>query len=251
MWGVVTVISLGFAFPWMRAKLIEYRMNHSRFGNINFTFYIPIRDLWALFIPWLVTYLTYLAAIVALGFYCWPEVQFIWDLAMGTQSLNNLTVGMANCYVAFIVLFLIFPFLLVWYRTRELQFTINGIRLAGHGFDSFVRPPFVLWRIILTLLFYILIPAALVTMFMILFYIFKFSGIVQLMIIIAMVTSTILILFVLTILTHLIFRLPVISHICDTLNGPDKTVFEEIIQATKQDPSYGEGLADAFDVGAI
>lgn len=251
LWGMVTVISLGFAFPWMRAKLIEYRMNHSRFGNTNFTFHMPIQDLWGLFIPWLVTYLLYFGSIVALAFYYWPELQFIWNLATGTETPVILTEGMVKGYAAFIVLFLMFPFFLVWYRTRELQFTINGIRLAGHGFESHARPTFVLWRIILTLLFYVLIPAGLVAIFMALFYLSTLTGLIQPIITVAMIISAVLVLVVFPILTHLVFHLPVISHICDTLNGPDQSVFEEIIQSTNQDPSYGEGLADAFDVGAI
>ena len=158
---------------------------------------------------------------------------------------------MVKGYAAFIVLFLMFPIFLVWYRTRELQFTINGIRLAGHGFESHARPPFVLWRIILTLLFYVLIPAGLVAIFMALFYLSTLTGVIQPIVTVAMIISAVLVLVVFPILTHLVFYLPVISHICDTLNGPDKSVFEEIIQSTNQDPSYGEGLADAFDVGAI
>lgn len=86
---------------------------------------------------------------------------------------------------------------------------------------------------------------------MALFYLSTLTGMIQPIITIAMIISAILVLIVFPILTHLVFHLPVISHICDTLNGPDQAVFEEIIQSTNQDPSFGEGLADAFDVGAI
>ena len=251
MWGVATVISLGLVFPWMRAKLIEYRMNHSRFGNTNFVFYMPMQDLWGLFIPWLVTYLVYLGAIISFVFYYWPELQFTWNLVTAAETPKNLTVGMVTGYAAFFFLFLMFPIFLVWYRVKELQFTINGIRLAEQGFESQVSPLFVLWRMTLTLLFYILIPAALIAIFSTFFYLFTLGGLTQTIIVAVTIIFAVLVLIVFPILTHLVFHLPVIRHICDTLIGPNQTVFEEIIQSTNQDPSFGEGLADAFDVGAI
>ena len=60
-----------------------------------------------------------------------------------------------------------------------------------------------------------------------------------------------LFLFVFPILVHLMFRFHAVRHVCETLKVPDQGIFEQIIQSTQKDPSYGEGMADAFDVGAI
>jgi len=263
LWGVVTVLSLGLAFPWMRAKLIEYRMNHSRFGNTTLTFHMPMQDLWGLFIPWLATYLVCFGALLSLAFFYWSDLESIWNLAMGTTEAVDLKPGSFAGFGAFFILFLSFPIFLVWYRTRELQFTINGIKLENYDFYSQLRPSFVLWRIFLTLVVCgIILAGSPVVLFAITSVWFEFGDLADLtpetttqvilpLWILFVIVIGLLFLFVFPILVHLMFRFHAVRHVCETLNVPDQAIFEQIIQSTQQDPSYGEGMADAFDVGAI
>lgn len=263
MWGCVTVLSLGIAFPWMRAKLIEYRMNNSRFGNTTLTFHMPMQDLWGLFIPWLATYLVFFGATFSLAFFYWSDLESIWNMAMETAEPVDLKPGSFVGFGAFFILFLSFPIFLVWYRTRELQFTINGIKLENYDFYSQLRPSFVLWRIFLTLVVCGIIFAGIPFIFI------AVSGlgfglgslpdltpeamaqaILSLWLLFVIVIAVLFFL-VFPVLVHLMFRFHAVRHVCETLSVPDQVIFEQIIQSTQQDPSYGEGMADAFDVGAI
>lgn len=263
LWGLVTLATLGIAFPWMRAKLIEYRMNHSRFGNATFTFHMPVQDLWGLFIPWLGTYLVSFGAVFSLVFFYWGDLEAIWNMGMGTVSSVDLKPGSLAGYIAIFTLFLSFPIFLVWYRTRELQFTINGIRVEGHSFLSRIRPPFVLWRIFLTLIvcgvLFITVPVVFFLTSTLWFGVADLADltpetvaqvIIPVIILFAIVIGF-LFLFIFPVIIHLMFRFHAVWHVCETLLVPDQYILEQIVQSTQQGPSYGEGMADAFDVGAI
>ena len=42
---------------------------------------------------------------------------------------------------------------------------------------------------------------------------------------------------------------PLMVHICSTLAISDPTRLDQVVRSTEAPPSFGEGLADAFDVG--
>jgi hypothetical protein len=53
------------------------------------------------------------------------------------------------------------------------------------------------------------------------------------------------------ILSYVILRYEIVAHVCRTLEISDMAAFDRVIQSTQDVPATGEGLADAFDVGAI
>ncbi len=53
------------------------------------------------------------------------------------------------------------------------------------------------------------------------------------------------------ILSYVILRYEIVAHVCRTLEISDMAAFGRVVQSTEDVPATGEGLADAFDVGAI
>ena len=51
--------------------------------------------------------------------------------------------------------------------------------------------------------------------------------------------------------SYLILRYEIVAHVCRTLEISDMAAFGRVVQSTEDVPATGEGLADAFDVGAI
>ena len=51
--------------------------------------------------------------------------------------------------------------------------------------------------------------------------------------------------------SYLILRYEIVTHVCRTLEISDMAAFGRVVQSTEDVPATGEGLADAFDVGAI
>ena len=43
----------------------------------------------------------------------------------------------------------------------------------------------------------------------------------------------------------------ILKHVCRTLEIGNLSAVEAVVQDTRQSPKFGEGLADAFDVGAV
>jgi len=62
------------------------------------------------------------------------------------------------------------------------------------------------------------------------------------------VIPIILLLFFLPMINLLLFYYPVIRHIATTLRLTDISSLERIVQSSRDDPRFGEGLAAALDV---
>ena len=60
-------------------------------------------------------------------------------------------------------------------------------------------------------------------------------------------------LFIPNLAVHLLFLVPFVRHVVDTLSVENAEEIETIVQGVRDDPRFGEGLADAMsiDVGAI
>jgi hypothetical protein len=53
------------------------------------------------------------------------------------------------------------------------------------------------------------------------------------------------------VLTYLWLYVPILKHVCRTMEISDLGAADAIAQSTAPAPRFGEGLADAFDVGVI
>ena len=115
-WSLLTVFTLGIAFPWMRVALMRYRINNARYGSTKLEFNCPEQ---ALIGVWLVNYATLIAAVVS--FWTFAPLGFL--------------------FVAAAILLFIF------YRVREFRYFVGAMSIAGVTFESFVDTRRVIWII--------------------------------------------------------------------------------------------------------
>lgn len=241
-WLLLTVLSLGIAYPWRSMALWQYRLSHTRFGTTPLQFEARAARLLPI---WLAMLAPVWAAVIAMIY------------AASTHDAPNPAGGIAagGGILAAVVLT---PPLYTVYRVREARLVVGGIRLGEAGFASRLRTlpilgaVFAMLGLALVALGIVVVPSALA----------GFEAARQaaasggppqipdvsvLAILLSVVAFTVL----LPMLGTLILQTAVVRGVAATTSVDHAEALETVAQATDRGPSYGEGLADAFDVGAF
>ncbi len=238
-WSLLSVVTLGMAYPWMRVALMRYRLQHTRFGQTRFDFAGSGK---ALFGPFLLAFglpvaltLAFLAANPDLGGTLTDSV------AAGAEpEFTNVEVRAP----ALLLVWLAVPFLYIWYRVREFRYMVGCTRFADVSFASAARSSRIIWMSVLTV---VTIVGLAVVVFGGMFALAAdgpMFGFTVPLVVLLYISLT-------PVLSYLILRYEIVAHVCRTLKISDMAAFERVVQSTEDVPATGEGLADAFDVGAI
>ncbi len=238
-WSLLSVVTLGMAYPWMRVALMRYRIQYTRFGQTRFDFAGSGK---ALFGPFLLAFglpvaltLAFLAANPDLG-------RALMDSPATGAEVEIPAVEVRAS--ALLIVWLAVPFLYIWYRVREFRYMVGCTRFADVSFRSAARSSRIIWMSVLTV-------AAIIGLAGVVF-----GGMVAMVVDSPAFGFTIPLVVLLYIsltpvLSYLILRYEIAAHVCRTLKISDMAAFDRVIQSTEDVPATGEGLADAFDVGAI
>ncbi|HWT31734.1 MAG TPA: DUF898 family protein [Propylenella sp.] len=107
-WDLVTVLTLGFAYPWRSAALERYKLGHTRYGNIA-------------------------GAFVGRGLTLFRRGGWLWALFLASAALAGVLLASGQ-WVSGIVLAvavsLASPFLLPVFRAMELRWWLEGVRFG-------------------------------------------------------------------------------------------------------------------------
>jgi uncharacterized membrane protein YjgN (DUF898 family) len=238
-WSLLSVVTLGMAYPWMRVALLRYRIQHTRFGQTRFDFAGSGK---ALFGPFLLAFGLPVALTVAF---------LAANPDLGRAAVDSLAAGaepeFTNVEVrapALLTVWLAVPFLYIWYRVREFRYMVGCTGFADVSFASAARSSRIIWMSVLTVV--AIVGLAVVV----------FGGMFALaadgpMFGFTVPLVVLLYISVTPILSYVILRYEIVAHVCRTLEISDMAAFDRVIQSTEDVPATGEGLADAFDVGAI
>ncbi len=237
-WTLLSVVTLGMAYPWMRVALMRYRIQHTRFGQTRFDFAGSGK---ALFGPFLLAFgLPVVLTLAFLG--ANPDLggAAVETVAGGAEpEFTNIEVHAP----ALLLVWLAVPFLYIWYRVREFRYMVGCTRFAEVSFASAARSARIIWMSVLTV-GAVILPAF---VFGVIFALAAdgpgFGFMVTLVVVLYIIVTPIL--------SYVILRYEIVAHVCRTLEISDMAAFGRVVQSTEEVPATGEGLADAFDVGAI
>lgn len=260
-WWIVRILTLGIIHPWANVNLMRYKVRRMRFGDTNFDFDGSGKELIG---PWLIAWgvpvLTFLVTIaisllVAIGVSLLraeggsePTQEELIRLGVQVGGVSfPIVVGIA--VVAFFLTF-------IWYRVRELRYFASCTRFGDATLASTAKAR----RIVLPMLL-----AGVILMAVFLLFIAVVAGVVSALIssdsanamavraFAPLVSIAIALagLLLTPIVTYPTVVFSIIRHVWRTLSVSDARAFEGAVQATGEGPKFGEGLADAFDVGAI
>jgi uncharacterized membrane protein YjgN (DUF898 family) len=249
-YAVLSVITLGWAVPWMTAELQKYEVENARFGVENFRYegtgtgllraWVPCAALWSLGI-----------VIVIVGVVVdWAGMQ-----RMFSPSVAEFNVHAAAFSGLSIITFIVSIPFYFYYRITALRYMLSSSNLSEVGFVA----EFSGWRLVGYGALYFLIVIGLMAVVVLLFSSFSvlaaLSGGEELTNpgaamagILLSAIPIILLLFFLPMMSLLFFYYPAIRHIATTLRLTEISSLERIVQSSKDDPRFGEGLAAALDV---
>ncbi len=256
LYGLLTVATLGLAYPWLRLATTRYFANHARFGSTACS--IDARPGW-LFRRWLWVIAPILAAIllfVAVNGENFEALASLWSALREGKVIAR--PGRLGLFVVrkfdFWPMWLVLPglILLIWYRVSEFRYFVSALRIGETRLESRMVTEIVYG---VHLVFYVVVAVA--GMFFILTVVglgvlFKQMGVTDSQLMFLIYSLAALSGYWLYGFFRMLFvRITLLTNLCDTLRLERAEALEWTVQSTAALPGHGEGLADALDVGGL
>ena len=152
LYGLLVLVTLGFAAPWRNVAVQRYLMDRTRFGGEHFRFDGSGRDLIPIWSLVILTGYTAIALIIVVNLQLTTYILDVFTRAGGLEegiAIEELT-GRINPYGWWPCLLLPVSFVLqLWYSVRQFTYFVNRTTLGATSFASSLRTPQVIWYIII------------------------------------------------------------------------------------------------------
>lgn len=249
---LVSIGSIGIAYPWMRHWLIQYRVQHMRFGQTYFQYAgspMLLAKRW--WIALAVCLSPFLIAAVTAGIPSqWEFEAFLYNF----QKDEPTGVGMSTITQAYLAAYsfasLAGVIMYIWYRVGEFRVVAINISLGEATMESSLSTGRIFGLIGIMIVLYIL-------MFLVIFAaatMFGGLGAIGGSPIPGIVFGFAVFVFVfggMVVITTGIFGTLQARAVLTSIRVYKKRTLVDIAQSEQSEQKYGEGLADAFDVGAF
>jgi uncharacterized membrane protein YjgN (DUF898 family) len=256
-YGLLTVVTLGLALPWMHVALARYKLNNTTFGNR--TMHIQAKGS-ALFWRWLVVMALVL---VPLALAVLPNLSALLHPVYVEQPKGPPTLQTPHPGAfAFLFLAVVLGGLaLVWYRIEAFRYLAARVRLAAIQLHSSAKGMSGVGQVLL----YCLGLIGLVVVMGVAFAVLSLAAqpivkgaiaaktltpltIVMVSVAIALPIYIVL-LWAMQLITYCWLWIPIIKHLATTLDVENFAAANEIAQSTQ--PRQKLGIADSFELGAF
>jgi uncharacterized membrane protein YjgN (DUF898 family) len=265
-YGVLTVVTLGLALPWMHVALARYKLNNTCFGNR--TMHVEAKGS-ALFGRWLVV-MAVIAIPLALAIL--PNLSALLHpvyVDIAVTGKNAAAAAPKMIQLPHPILLAIIPALaiglgvlaLVWYRIEAFRYLASRVQLGAMRLHSDARGMIGVGQILLFGLGLLGLSIAMGIVFAVLGVIavplVKAAIIdktiepqtIGLIAFAVMLPVYILLLWVMQLVTYCWLWIPIIKHLATTLDIENFAAVSEIAQSTQ--PRQKLGIADSFELGAF
>ena len=245
-WTILTLVTLGLAYPWMKADLWRYQVQHTRLGSRAFDFDGDARKL----LPAWLCVLTPVAGAMA----AWIGASYMGDGVPGPAIRASDPATMLPGALVLIAI-LVLPFSYTVFRVRLTRFMIQGVRFGDAHMISGLRLGPILRSLLLTgIAILALTGPALWWLEAASRGILKGGGmdigvVGALAAPLALLTATLILAMPLAI--GAILGYDVARQLVTTTSVVNATAFESAVQSAGRQPAHGEGLADALDIGGL
>lgn len=266
-YGLLTVVTLGFALPWMHVALARYKLNNTCFGNRTMRIEAKGSDLFARWLLVMVVIgipvvLAVLPNLSALLHPVYSDLPSAGKATAGAPPLKMLQLPhplLLAMLPAFAVMLGFFA--LVWYRIEAFRYLASRVRLGTMQLHSDARGLQGVGQVLLYGLGLMGISIAMGIVFAIL-------AVVAIPIVKAAIVGKtvapqtvgvigaavavpiyIVILWVMQLVTYCWLWIPIIKHLATTLDIENFAAASTIAQSTQ--PRQKLGIADSFELGAF
>lgn len=260
-WALANILTLGITVPWAHVALQRYEITNAIFGRTNFGYAGQAREVFRWWWPVLLCFFlagVSWAALIFTNLENSPDIsqlETIEDPELEGQILFSFFLFWGIRLLPGLVFALLAVGFLVRFRLAMVQYLFNVLSLAGARFHSRMNK----WRVFI---YWLVSMVAIVIPFVLTFGVLialaiesptggtLLTGFPAFLLFIGFVLAF---LFVPNLAVHLLFLVPFIRHVVETLSVENAAEIETIVQGVRDDPRFGEGLADAMsiDVGAI
>lgn len=246
LWTVVAIVTLGWAYPWLQAFRLNYQLNNTQFGDTGFTYQ---GTAWGLFkIYWPAILIAQVVICIALvGLSLLNAV----DISADTSEIVDKDIFSKDGYEGWVlvggglVVFMILSVLSFAVRVWEFRYLVEKTSFETATFTSNLTIRSVLsiflLLLVLGLVGYLGVAAIVV------FLISAASESAVFILLIGFFVGYV----AFDILKMLFLIVPLVSAVCKSLKINNFEAFEHAAASARESPKYGEGFADAMDVGAF
>jgi uncharacterized membrane protein YjgN (DUF898 family) len=265
-YGLLTVVTLGVALPWMHVALARYKLNNTCFGNRSM--HVEAKGS-ALFGRWLVV-MAVIAIPLALAIL--PNLSALLHPAyvdIAVTGKKSAAAAPKMLQLPHPILLAIFPALsvilgvlaLIWYRIEAFRYLASRVGLGTMQLNSDARGMIGVGQVLLFGLGMIGLSIAMGLVFAVLGFvalpIVKAAIVgktiapqtIGLVAVAVMLPVYIILLWVLQLITYCWLWIPIIKHLATTLDIANFAAVSEIAQSTQ--PRQKLGIADSFELGAF
>ncbi len=257
-YGVLTVVTLGLALPWMQVALARYKLDNSTFGNR--TMHIEARGI-DLFWRWLVVIA---AIVVPLALAVLPNLSALLHPVYIPQDKGAPTLDVPHP-LAMLFLFvaaLAGVLMLIWYRVEAYRYLASRVTLSEMRLRSAARGSMAVGQ---ALLFGLGMIGMIIGISLVFFLVTGVAGpLVRAMIATGQTVSPVTVvligfatllpiyigvLWVFQLAIYCWLWIPIIKHLAATLDIENFAAVNEIAQSSQPRPKLG--IADSFELGAF
>lgn len=249
-WTVLTILTLGVAYPWMAVELWRYQITHTRIGETVIEFRGSGKDL---ILPWLLVVFPGLFIFFSnlVNLYLMFDVA---DIGSTSPVPTETSAPVAAFHIQAIPTWLLimnavaFIALLVssfWYSIRLARYQISGMSLEEASITS--QLPF--GRLMAfggIALGVFAVPVIIIGVLM-----FPASGTAQGTLIALAMIGLFAGFILFPIAWTLIYTFEFIKQLFITITITNPAAFETVVQSAAESQKTGEGLADALDIGGL
>ena len=259
---VASVATVGLALPWARDRLNRYRIGNMRFGTMPFRYQGTAGGLYRrAAAPSALFYLPLLGALI----FAFDDIGVLVERATPDEE-GGFSAPVESGQFDFLAwVFLAYlggAIGYFWFKVREFRYAVSNIQLGDAHFDLTLSSARVLIRGFLVGLLLLVVAGVLggllVTVIGGLIAAGGFAGGEAAILHMVLIGYAISIVFFLPVLILLrstwtaLFWVPLLHQVCEGMTVSNADSLEAAAQAAGADAALtGEGLADAFDVGAI
>lgn len=253
LYGLMTVATLGLAYPWLRVATTRYFAGNARFGSTGVSFNARAGRLFGRWLTVAAPALAAMGLFIAVNGEGFEALGSLWNGLREDKVMTNPVALVVSAVGKFhlMPLWLVVPSfaLFAWYRVGEFRYFVGAMRIGETRLRSRMDTP-----IVYGVYFAFLVVVGGAALFLLIGVLGSLIGILkparEVIVLTAMVTLLAIYWFH-GFVRMLLVKVTLLTKICETLSLERQEALNRTVQSTAALPRHGEGLADALDVGGL
>ncbi|MEP3244795.1 MAG: DUF898 family protein [Sneathiella sp.] len=243
-WSMITILTLGWALPVLLAVRSRYVINNLGYGDQHFTYNGSTSGFFKIYWPAILLSQCIMGAIAFQVIYV-GGINPV-DMAGSEQDLLEVMSSPATMVVLYGGI-LLNSFFFLMARVKSFRYVIGETTFGTASFTSSLNVS----RVLLILIFMMLVSVVGLALIFGLIFAAASGAVTEEMIALMAIGAFVVLYFIMDILFYMFMIIPLVRAVSESLQTDNAEIFEQVAASAEKSPKYGEGFADALDVGAF